>query len=78
MSPKRRTPGMLSGIANSQDKAPTNTPSITNTPTMASDVAPMARMTPISRVRSTTLIDMVLINPMPPTVAVKTDMVSSR
>ena len=34
---------------------------------MAADVAPVARITPISRRRSTTLMDMVLMMPMPPT-----------
>ena len=43
-------------MAKSQDRAPTKRPSITKTPTMAREVAPMARMTPISRVRSTTLL----------------------
>jgi hypothetical protein len=47
-------------------------------PRTAADVPPMERITPISRARSTTLMDMVLISPMLPTTAASTAITSIR
>jgi hypothetical protein len=44
---------------------------------MVKDDAPMARITPISRRRSSTLIESVPANPIAPTTAIKIDMIIS-
>ena len=66
------------GAAKSQLSTPNTTPSPTKMPATTGDVAPMARITPISRPRSITLMDIVPARPMPPTAAVRTAITSIR
>ena len=61
----------------SQLAKPCRMPSRTNMPIMTGVLAPMARITPISLVRSVTLMERAPINPIPPTMAIITARPSS-